>query len=576
MKGLGLVLLVLLVNACGGEGDSVRSIPNPPEQESLNFALSDLTTSPQFKHYDLELLNKQGSDSSATVRFNGTLRFEETPLYTTIEDSNWSGTGQTLFPAFSVSLVSDDNVIIPSYRGVIDTHSGHSYWDVIIGAGRVWQRATDQSWMRASLPIHLVSRVVGQVRNCVMNFFYSAQAVSKVHIQCDQESAPHRGYQPGDMVLLTDIDFQPSALNNAEALLSAHYVAEQQRLPVEPWQAIDSSGQGYDAIMSPLLSKSDMNQGAAVWQGVVYAIPPETRRGTYPFPNEMRHGIYSASKSMVGALSLLYLAQRYGESIFDAHLSNYIPALSSHPAWQGVTFEHALNMATGSQAKEDSDNIAKFAIIPSADKRIEVISEVGNSSTLPGEMFQYASTHTFVLSYAMQKYVEAQEGDSVLYWQLVKENVLRPIGAESLLVQHTVETNGEPGIPIAAWGAYPTLDETAKIAMLFANDGKYDGMQLLHRERTREAVGTAANTKSPLPVDINNAVGLPVFYQHSFWIESLADSCKSQFRYMAGHGGNYVTFSPSGMIGIRYSDAVLHNPYPVASAMEKLKPSCTM
>ena len=54
----------------------------------------------------------------------------------------------------------------------------------------------------------------------------------------------------------------------------------------------------------------------------------------------MRHAVYSVTKSMAGALSMFYLAERYEVEIFDALIPEYVPALRDHPAWQGVTFSH--------------------------------------------------------------------------------------------------------------------------------------------------------------------------------------------------------------------------------------------
>ena len=41
---------------------------------------------------------------------------------------------------------------------------------------------------------------------------------------------------------------------------------------------------------------------------------------------------------MAGVLSLFYFAERYGEDIFDAFITDYVPELADHPGWQGVTF----------------------------------------------------------------------------------------------------------------------------------------------------------------------------------------------------------------------------------------------
>lgn len=67
--------------------------------------------------------------------------------------------------------------------------------------------------------------------------------------------------------------------------------------------------------------------------GTIYLHPPATRHGLYPYPEEMRHGVWSVSKSMAGALALFYLEERYDEEVFDALITDYVPALADHPAW---------------------------------------------------------------------------------------------------------------------------------------------------------------------------------------------------------------------------------------------------
>lgn len=74
-------------------------------------------------------------------------------------------------------------------------------------------------------------------------------------------------------------------------------------------------------------------------------------------PYDMRHGVYSVSKSMIGALALFYLEKRYDEAVFEAFITDYVPALANHPAWQGVTFSHTLNMATGTEGSEAAEHL---------------------------------------------------------------------------------------------------------------------------------------------------------------------------------------------------------------------------
>lgn len=185
----------------------------------------------------------------------------------------------------------------------------------------------------------------------------------------------------------------------------------------------------------------------------------------------------------------------------------------------------------------------------------------------PGQFFQYASTHYFVLSYAMQSYAVAQEGDDVHFWELVEENVLRPMGIEHFALQMTEEPDGSKGLPIFGGGAFPTVDEAAKIALLFHNNGEYQGQALLHRERTMEALGrthwegydTGSNSR----------------YRHSFWSKRyLGGDCPIDVSYMSGHGGNLVSFLPSGLIILRFTDSNVYNYEALTYAVESIRSSC--
>ena len=71
---------------------------------------------------------------------------------------------------------------------------------------------------------------------------------------------------------------------------------------------------------------------------VVYARACRTRYGDYPYCAQMRHGVYSASKSLGAMLAMLRLAQKYGDEIFDLKIKDYVDIASNHDGWNNVTF----------------------------------------------------------------------------------------------------------------------------------------------------------------------------------------------------------------------------------------------
>jgi len=102
--------------------------------------------------------------------------------------------------------------------------------------------------------------------------------------------------------------------------------------------------------------------------------------------------------------------------LVDERIVGRVPELADHPGWQGVTFHHTLNMVTGT---------------------------VG-----PGQEFAIYSTHSFVLSLAMNRLVEAREGPGADYWTMVREDVLEPIGIPHLPISRSFDGDGWPGTPI--------------------------------------------------------------------------------------------------------------------------------
>lgn len=570
-------LCALVTVSCGGSSSSggttsattpPPSPPPPPPPSGLSVA--DLTGSAVPGLDDMEYLQAPSDAAAPFSTFSGSLTFSETYMTTAVRSEFDGIYNSTNFPGFSIELHSDGDDIFPVQRGLISTWgSGASFWDVVVGAGKIWVESDDGAgWHRASIPITLVSRRVGQARNCVAIFLYTTTTVSKSYIQCSQETSPSDDYTPGDMRTLTEISYTPGTIANAAQETTEYRGELVDRLAVRPWSEIQSSDPDLIGTFNRDSVPADhQSLGALVIDDVIYRQAPLTRHGPYPYPEDMRHGVYSVTKSMSGGLSLLYLAERYGDVIFDALITDYVPGLSGHPGWQGVTFEHTINMATGVTGGDDGGFTRPFIRAFSADEGIAEIANLDDATPAPGEEFNYASTNFFVLSFAMQQYVEAREGPGVSYWDLVDENVLKPIGIPHFPIQKSLEPDGALGIPTMGWGAYPTADDTAKIAILFKNEGAHNGVQLLHLERTREAT----NKTSWPGYDVGDGRS----YKHSFWINTFNfNGCSFDVSYMLGHGANYVVLAPSGIIVIRYMDYNKYGLAPLMRAAESVRSSC--
>ena len=168
----------------------------------------------------------------------------------------------------------------------------------------------------------------------------------------------------------------------------------------------------------------------------------------------------------------------------------------------------------------------------------------------------------------MQNYVKEQEGENVHYWDLVHENVLTPIGAEDFRVLHTRDNDESARIPFLGYGALPTLDHAAKIALLIYNEGEYQGQQLLNRQKIREALGRT----EWIGYDTGNP---SVKYRHSFWSKGIRTrKCKVDVVFMEGFGSNHILFLPSGVIVFRFMDEFDRDFGPLVRGVEKVRSSC--
>jgi CubicO group peptidase (beta-lactamase class C family) len=541
--------LALLMSACSQRGPAPWAGPEMSQPRD-QLTVAELQQNRFLPLLDMSYFARPEWADAATHSFSGSLTFADTRMIFPKERNPYDG--ENSFPAFTVDFITHEGELIPRQTEPIFTSANSSsFWDVIVGTGAMWQEADDGDWSRASFPLSLIDRYMGQVRNCVGTFVYQADAISNVYVQCSQETADFNDNSGGDIrVMLRDVAYQPMTYSDAEQVIAQHAEYEARRLPIRPLSDIDADGEIAAYFNKTLRTNAPTSLGVVMVDGTIYLHPPQTHHGLYPYPNDMRHGIWSVSKSMTGALALFYLEERYEDDVFDALITDYVPALADHPAWQGVTFGHTLNMATGTEGSESAEHLLNILVLArSAEEAINNIATLGDYPEAPGEKFNYASTNLFVLSTAMQNFVEEREGARVYYWDLVHDNVLVPIGAERFTLRRTLEPDGSQGIPILAYGAMPTLDEAAKIALLLENEGEYAGEQLLDRESVREALGRT--DWAGYDTDERG-----VIYRHSFRATTFRPSlrCQVDVSYMLGWGANHVLFLPENVVVIRFMD----------------------
>jgi hypothetical protein len=307
---LTLICLALMVSSC------TRETPVPWNGPRLSEPRDQLTVEQLQQNRFLPLLDmsyfaKPEWAQDAAHGFSGSVSFEDTRLM--FPKNREAYTGEDTFPRFTVGFIAHEGELIPLQKDIIFTREhSHSFWDVIVGTGEVWQEENDGEWSRASFPLSLIDRYMGQVRNCVATFVYQPDTISNVYVQCSQETADFNDNSGGDIrVMLRDVAYQPQNFPDAEDVIAQHQQHVSRRLPVFPLSTIDTDHEIADYFNKSLWTNAPTSLGAVVVGEKIYLHPPATRHGPYPYPNDMHHGVYSVTKSMTGALALFYLEERY-------------------------------------------------------------------------------------------------------------------------------------------------------------------------------------------------------------------------------------------------------------------------
>ena len=200
---------------------------------------------------------------------------------------------------------------------------------------------------RAAFPFVLTSVVENETYNGIATFLYDDDAVSQLRYQVVQQLAPFmlqtRFTAAGQVpVTLGDVDVDTAAV------IDAYETELADRLEWRDWSELeDRYGAAlfadFDSGVDPELTVTS----GLVIDGVVYVRSMRTAYGDYPYPREMRHGVWSVTKTAAGLLTLMRMAQKYGDEVLDYRIRDYVDVSSTHDGWDEVTFRHAMSMATG-------------------------------------------------------------------------------------------------------------------------------------------------------------------------------------------------------------------------------------
>ena len=484
-------------------------------------------------------------------------------------------------PALGISaaFLTHGEHLVPAVRGILAT--SNPTYGVILSPGRVWSEPGDGGMSRASFPFVAVNRYDNGTHNGLATFLFDDARVSSVRVQFTQETYRWARDDYWGQAAMT---YAPGAVPD-EARVRAELDAERRlETPMQPWSALPAASPWLGDAFDGSAARDDVSTSGLVIDGVLHVKACHTRTGPYPYCRHMRHAAQSVTKTLGAGIALLRLAAKYGDGVFDEKIADHVRVTAAHDGWADVTFGDALDMVApigeaapgrDSPQIDPDDNTAKFfewmQTLSAQDKLARGFA-VGRYPWARREVVRYSTSVTFTLAAAMDAYLKRKAGPDADLWDMVVEEVYRPIGILHAPTMRTVEPDGRRGLPILGFGLTPTVDDVAKLATLLQQRGRHDGVQLLHAAKIDEVLG---GTAIGLSTRVATRFG-ERRYHRSFWLEPYrtAAGCALHVPFMWGYGGNFVVLLPNGVSAFRFADGHVHDLETMILAGEAIRPFC--
>jgi CubicO group peptidase (beta-lactamase class C family) len=519
--------------------------------------------------------------AQAAPEFTGLLHIAQSPIETRprLERSKMESRDAARLPRITLGFVTSGDVLVPLQRGQIvsEQRPGEtaSYWSVIPQFGRVWRDPGEEgAWSRAAFPLMLVGDTENHSHQGVAAFRYKGREVSELEFQFVQQTAPYLLHQHFIGWGRARMKFGPLAAREAELQRASARAELARRLPHQPWADLvgKTGSQSLQDFGGPVRGQWRV-LAALVRDGVIYHQESATPCGNYPYPLEMRLGVRSVMKSIGAPLALLRLAQTGGPYVLTLKIGDFVDGLD--PKYRAIRFIDAANMASGFGGTGtwktnpndpldgylDGDYDAWYTAPSHREKLKHIRRSLRPYPWAPGTVMRYRDQDFYLLGVALDRFVKAMRGPGSDVWDMLRSEVFEPIGIAHAPLVRTREARNRCGLPWFNAGYYPTVDDLAKIALLYQSRGAYGGEQILHRSLTEDllAAREAIPKRGDLSLGIGEADG--ELYRMGFHFRPYVGARGKRYYLptMWGAGESEVILYPNGTVSIVIAKA-LHLP----------------
>lgn len=513
----------------------------------------------------------------AAPEFSGLLHIAQSPIETRprLERPKIDGRDARRFPGVTLGFVTTEDVLVPLERGQIvsqrRSRETASYWSIIPQFGRIWRDPDEEgSWSRAAFPLMLVADTENHAHQGLATFRYRGDEVSELEFQFVQQTAPYRLHQHFIGWGRARMRRAPLAAREAAAHSESARAELARRLPHRPWADLIRESPGALQGFGGPVREPWRVIAALVRDGTIFHQESPTPCGNYPYPLEMRFGVRSVMKSIAAPLALLRLAQVYGPYVLTLRIGDFVEGLD--PKYRAVRFLDAANMATGlggtgtrkTQPNDPMDGYlegdydAWYTAPSHGDKLRQIRRSLRPYPWEPGTVMRYRDQDFYLLGAAIDRFLKAMRGPGADLWDMLCGEVLEPIGIAHAPVVRTREAGSRRGLPWLNAGYYPTLDDLAKVTMLYQSRGACGGEQILHRALTEDLL----NARGALPKRGDLSLGARgsaaanglegELYQMGFHFRPFVNAGGRQYHLptMWGAGESEVILYPNGLVSI--------------------------
>jgi CubicO group peptidase (beta-lactamase class C family) len=405
----------------------------------------------------------------------------------------------------------------------------------------------------------LVNSIENETHNGIATFRYRGNHVSGLRYQITAETAPFVIDTSFTAHGVVPAHYQPLAGPVPKGIIRTYKRAKAAAVPIAGWNALARKLGHAAPVIDTQVTLGELVLDGVDHHGVFYLRSCKGAAGPLAWCGRRRFGVWSATKSLITATALLRVAEKYGPSVFTQKIVHYVPELKASRAWHNVTFDNAINMATGvgngdvKAPSEDFGNKTYMAWYLARSEHAKLAAMAKDSHPLPwgpGHKMRYRDQDMFVLGVALDRYLKAHEGPQAGLWSMLNRDVFRPIGIFYAPMNMTIEPDGASGQPLMAYGFYPTIGDMVKIARLYQAHGRFHGKQILYRPRIDKILDTAHAYGLPAgPADDTRAID----YYTTFWRHRyrLAPGCRRYIAEMNGYGSVTVALMPGNITGVR-------------------------